>query len=241
MHGAVFFMDASMRTEQIGDCTLYLGDCLEVLPTLGKVDAVVTDPPYGIDYKSGHAGDLPRSIEGDKDTTLRDAIINLGHPSAVFATWRCVPPVKPRGCLVWEKNAGGMGDLSFPWRPNFEVIWIFGYGWSGYRGSSVLRSSTVCTWNSGPAARCHPHEKPVDLIEQLIEKSPHGTILDPFMGSGTTGVACVQTGRRFIGIEKEPKYFDVACKRIEQAVRLAKCDLFKAEKTTEKQTELAFQ
>jgi len=79
----------------------------------------------------------------------------------------------------------------------------------------------------------------VRLVE--LVSNANEVVADPFMGSGTTGVACVQTGRKFIGIEKEPKYFDIACKRIEAAVKLAKCDLFKAEKTTEKQTELAFQ
>ena len=206
-----------MKVEHIDDATLYLGDCLEILPTLGKVDAVVTDPPYGIDYHSGHDGIVDRSIRGDTDTTLRDAIISLDLPSAIFATWKCTPPKRPRGCLVWAKGAGGMGDLDFPWRPDFEVIWVYGKGWNGFRGSSVLTASTVCTWNTGPAARVHPNEKPIDLMEQLIEKAPGETILDPFMGSGTTGVACANLGRKFIGIEIEPRYFDIACKRIEIA------------------------
>jgi len=201
---------------------LYHGDCLEVLKTLdaGSVDAVVTDPPYGIGYRSGHDGCLPRSITGDDDTGLRDAVIRqyAGLPMAVFATWRCVPPVRPRGCLVWAKNAGGMGDLAFPWRPDFELIWVYGKGWAGRRDSSVLRAETVCTWNTGPAARLHPHQKPVGLLVQLLEKLPADcTVLDPFMGSGTTGVACVQTGRNFIGIEIDRGYYEIAEKRIREA------------------------
>lgn len=204
------------------DVTLHLGDCLEYMRTMpdGCIDAVITDPPYGIRYESGHDGDLPRSIVGDETTELRDAIIRQfsDKPMAVFATWRCVPPLQPRTCLVWHKNAGGMGDLSLPWRPDFEVIWIYGYAWAGYRGPSVLKAETVPTWNSGPARRLHPHEKPVGLIRQLIAKLPPGvTVFDPFMGSGTTGVACVQTGRKFIGCEIDPGYFAIAEKRIRDA------------------------
>jgi DNA modification methylase len=199
---------------------LYLGDCLEILPVLTGIDAVVTDPPYGIKYRSGHDGCLARSIAGDGDTELRDEVIRryAGLPIAIFATWRCAPPVKPRGCLVWSKNAGGMGDLAFPWRPDFELIWVYGQGWAGHRDSAVLHAETVCTWNTGPAARLHPHQKPVGLIVQLLEKLPEGcTVLDPFMGSGTTGVACVQTGRNFIGIEIDPTYYAIAERRIKEA------------------------
>ena len=207
----------SVEVVTIGNATLYHGDCLEILPTLPKVDAVVTDPPYGIGYRSGHDGSLPRSIAGDESVALRDAVISLDGARAVFATWRCVPPVRPRGCLEWAKNAGGMGDLSFPWRPDFELVWVFGDGWTGARDSAVLRASTVCTWNTGPAARVHPHEKPVDLLEQIVVKAPGDSILDPFMGSGTTGVACANLGRKFIGIEIERRYFDIACERIAAA------------------------
>lgn len=211
----------------IGDATLYCGDCRDILPTLGKVDAVVTDPPYGVDYHSGHQGDLPRSIVGDENTELRDYVMQVfdGLQMAVFASWKCIPPSQPRGCLIWEKNAGGMGDLTFPWQPNFELIWIYGDGWHGHRGSSILRAETVCTWNSGAAARVHPHEKPVGLIEQVIKKASGDTILDPFMGSGTTGVACARLGRKFIGIEIEPKYFDIACERIAREAAQGKLPL----------------
>ena len=109
-----------------------------------------------------------------------------------------------------------MGDLSMPWKPNTEEIYIAGSGFSGHRGTSVLRHNAPVSWNSVGFGRDHPHEKPVSLMAELIDKVPSGiTILDPFMGSGTTGVACARTGRRFIGIEKEPKYFDIAVKRIE--------------------------
>lgn len=201
--------------------TIYHGDCREIMPGL-KADAVVTDPPYGISYKSGYEGSLPRSIEGDTSTELRDYAIMSWVPSpfACFATWRCVPPTRPRGCLVWHKFAGGMGDLKFPWQPTFEMIWIFGDGWTGHRGDSILTGATVPTWNTGPARRVHPHEKPVGVMAQIIIKAPGETILDPFMGSGTTLRAAKDLGRRAIGIEIEERYCEIAAKRMAQEVLL---------------------
>ena len=198
---------------------IYHGDCREILPGLA-FDVVVTDPPYGIGYESGHSGVLPRSIKGDSDTTLRDWMIEVcaPRPLACFATWRCRPPRPPRGCLVWSKAAGGMGDLSFPWAPTFEMVWIYGDGWAGHRGSSVLTGETVVTWNTGPARRVHPHEKPVDVLAQIIRKAPPGTILDPFMGSGTTLRAAMDLGRRAIGIEIEERYCEIAARRLDQLV-----------------------
>ena len=197
--------------------TIYHGDCLEILPHL-TADVVVTDPPYGIGYRSGHDGELAREIAGDEDVRLRDFALGLGLPTACFATWRCSPPSPPKGQLIWKKNAGGMGDLTFPWKTDYEVCWIFGVGWSGHRGSSVLTASTVPTWNSGKAKRVHPHEKPVDLLQQIVAKAPPGTILDPFMGSGTTLVAAKLEGRKAIGIELEERYCEIAVKRLAQGV-----------------------
>jgi site-specific DNA-methyltransferase (adenine-specific) len=217
-----------------GSVRLYLGDCREVLDSV-EADAYVVDPPYGINYESWRDGCLPRGIQGDDSTRIRDSIIERALPTACFATWRCVPPVRPRGCLIWEKAAGGMGDLSFPWQPNFEAIWIYGQGWNGFRGSSVLRASTVCTWNTGPARRFHPHEKPVDLLEQLIEKAPGETICDPCMGSGSTGCAAVRQGRKFIGVECDPNHFATAVSRIE--AELNRCPLFDPAPVVKRQQE----
>ena len=112
-----------------------------------------------------------------------------------------------------------MGDLSFPWSPTFELIWIYGDGWEGHRGDAVLTSKTVVTWNTGPIRRLHPHEKPVDLMEQLLLKAPNAqTILDPVMGSGTTLRAAKDLGRKAIGIEIEEKYCEIAAKRLAQEV-----------------------
>jgi ParB-like chromosome segregation protein Spo0J len=206
----------------LGEHRLLCGDStkaedVERLMAGAKAAAMITDPPFGISYKSNMDGDLPRSIAGDNDTKARDCALGMfddKFPIACFATWHCVPPRKPRGMLIWKKNVGGMGDLTFPWSLDYEVVWIFGSGWSGHRGSSVLEGETICTWNTGPAARIHPHQKPVRVISQLIEKSA-GLVFDPFLGSGTTLIAAEQLGRKCYGMEISPAYCDVIVKRWE--------------------------
>jgi len=207
-----------VRIEQIGDCTLYLGDCMEILPTLPKADAVVTDPPYGCKATSGWGGRYNKfTITGDSTTTARDSIIEAlnGVPMIMFGSQRIVRPKVEHTLLIWSKGEHtGMGDLRFPWKPDFEEIYVIGKGFKGARTTSVLRYMADTSSN-----RNHPTEKPVELIEELVKKCIGATILDPFMGSGTTGVACVNLGRKFIGIEIEERYFDIACKRIDQAYR----------------------
>ncbi len=206
-------------TLTIGDCQLYLGDCMDVLPTLGKVDAVVTDPPYGCAATTGRGGAYDGfEIAGDKDTGLRDWLVSaIDCPWIMFGSPR-IPRPPCKAVLIWSKGEHtGMGDLSFPWKPDFEEIYINGNGFSGPRTSSIISCNARTD-----SDRFHPTEKPVILISRLLEKSPPGTILDPFMGSGTTGVACVRLGRRFVGIKKEPKYFEIAVKRIcEEYARMA--------------------
>lgn len=204
----------------IGDATLYLGDCLEILPTLGPVDAVVTDPPYGIGHSSNHGASWQGvQIANDGDTAGRDAALREFANVAAFGTWKTSPIEGTKGCLVWDKGpASGMGDLAFPWKGSFELIYVRGRIWAGARDEGVLRGHIQVSWESH--GRAHPHQKPVSLIEALLFKlPPEATILDPFMGSGTTGVACARLGRKFIGIEIEPRYFDIACRRIEEAQR----------------------
>ena len=219
-----------MRIERIGRATLYLGDCLDVLPMLGRVDAVVTDPPYGIAHVTTWSsrgndgmGRIQASwggtqIAGDETTEARDRAIDGVPNVACFGTWKRPPISDTQAFLVWDKgDAAGMGDLSMPWKPNHEQIYIRGNAWAGKRSSAVLRHSIV-TWES--QGRSHPHEKPVSLLAELIGKLyANLTVVDPFMGSGTTGVACMNLGRDFIGIEIEPKYFEIACERIDQAQR----------------------
>ena len=200
--------------------TIYHGDCRDtgfVLPW--RADVMVTDPPYGIGYESGHFGKLPRSIAGDEDTALRDWAINAWHdgPALMFGTWRVPRPVATRMLLVWDtKGALGMGDLSLPWKPAHQEIYVLGSGFHGHRGSDVLCFAPVQA--KADNGRVHPHEKPVDLMHALIAKCPTGVVLDPFMGSGATLIAAKAQGRKAIGIELEERYCEIAAKRLSQEV-----------------------
>ena len=207
------------------------GDCLAVLPTLpdGIVSAIVTDPPYGIEHQTNYGASWSgRQIANDANTFFRDAVIEWAEskqlPWAVFGTWKIPAPLKTRVTLVWDKGpAFGMGDLSLPWKSSWEEIYIGGKGWVGKRDEGVLHGYMVVSWES--KGRKHPHQKPVSLIKRLLSKLPSGfVIFDPFMGSGTTGVACAETGRRFIGCEIDKAYFDLAASRIRAAA--AKGSLF---------------
>ena len=216
------------RIERIGSAELHLADCREVLPTLSGVDAVIMDPPYGIAFASSRVDRRRRArqvatwleceIANDGSTEAREFVLAWhSGPWACFGSHKVDAPDGARGTLVWDKGpASGMGDLAFPWKPSFELIFVGGHGWSGDRDEGVLKGHSVVTRAS--MGREHPNEKPVSLMEHLLLKVS-GTILDPFMGSGTTGVACARLGRRFIGCEIEPRYFDIACRRIEEAQR----------------------
>jgi len=204
---------AAKRVVVIGNCELYEGDCLEVMKCLEPVDAVVTDPPYGVNFSCGWENKFRAvKINNDNDTLVRDLVIEwLGdRPSLMFGSWKTEKPKSTKMVLIWDKGTVGMGDLSLPWFPGTEEIYVIGNGWNGTRTRSVLSHYVRNEF--------HPTEKPVSLICELLTKCQKSwTILDPFMGSGTTGVACVKLGRRFIGIELDPDYFDIACERIRKA------------------------
>lgn len=210
----------TFEKREIGLATLYLGDCAEVLPTLGKVDAVVTDPPYGIaiTWKGGFSGkhgwgkaktESETRNEWDSSTPSKDLmnqIIGLGKDVVVWGgNYFELPP--SRCWLIWNKPERGftLAEAELAWTNMDALVRVFDYA------------------RSEPG-REHPTQKPVKLMEWCIEKckSKPQTILDPFMGSGTTGVAAVQMGRKFIGIEREPKYFEIACHRIDAAQRQEK-------------------
>lgn len=217
------------RVETIGAATIHLGDCRDILPTLGKVDAVVTDPPYGIQDLVGGYGRAGRTIANDRDLTACHSALKQSVKCLVdgyiFAFYSCrVSPAffaglpessKYIGELIWDKKAPGMGGGLRYQHENIAILAI------GEPEPLKPIFSVLPYYRQGVV---HPHEKPVDLMKRLLKSIPAETILDPFLGSGTTGVAAVQMGRKFIGIEREPKYFDIACKRIEDAQRQS--DLF---------------
>lgn len=207
--------------EVIGNATLYLGDCRDILPTLDKVDAVVTDPPYGIgEARKNHASRDKLAVAKDYGKSdwddepigkdLVDLILSKGNKSIIFGgNYFELPPTK---CwLLWDKENGAsdFADAEMAWTNLDKAVRLIRYMWHG-----MIRAN-------GEARGDHPTQKPIGVMKWCISHLPDGsnTILDPFMGSGTTGVAAVQMGRRFIGIEREPKYFDIACKRIEDAQR----------------------
>ena len=209
------------RIEQLAEgVRLICGDCREILPTLGKVDAVVTDPPYGIGYKS-HLGNLGAQefdeIANDRGELDLRPILKFAENVLAFGA-NCYPDQLPhRGrWLCWDKRTiDGAADrmMGSP----FELAWsnkVSGYD----KIVRVLHGGVVNADGDGP--RVHPTQKPIAVMRQAINwaATDAQTILDPFMGSGTTGVAAVQMGRDFIGIEREPKYFDIACRRIQAAL-----------------------
>ena len=201
------------RVEVIGNATLYLGDCIDILPTLPKVDAVITDPPYGIGEHGGgfrgRKGQCIRVHENlgwDKDRPDAEIFGLMLAAAPNLIIWGgnyfadLLPPSK--GWLYWQKLMGG--DFA-----DGELAWT--------TRDKALREFTKCPKGQGAE---HPTQKPVALMDWCLGFFPDAkTILDPFMGSGTTGIDCQNLGRSFIGIEREPKYFDIACRRIDEALR----------------------
>lgn len=198
----------------IGDARLLLGDCLEILPTLPKVDAVITDPPYGINKDGqkpttgGHGGRKEYDFlgwDGERPCEEVFQVILLAGEKHIIWGGNYFADLLPPTMkwLVWDKGQRiNQSDGELAWTSE----------------QSALR---ICTMNRVELLKDgaqHPTQKPVRLMEWCIDQMPGiSTVLDPFMGSGTTGVACIRLGRKFIGIEREPKYFDIACRRIEQA------------------------
>jgi DNA modification methylase len=200
--------------------TIYHGDALTTsTPT---ADVLVTDPPYGIEHASNRGGKWEGvHISGDETAAVRDAVLRRWErPALVFGSWKAPRPSGVRHVLIWEKGDHvGMGDLSLPWRPNLEEVYVIGYGFIGHRGSSVLRHNAPSPNFTPPQFRHHPTEKPVALMRDLIGKCPPDwTVFDPFMGSGSTLVAAKSLGRRAIGIEIEERYCEIAAKRCSQEV-----------------------
>lgn len=209
----------SVEKVVIGNAILYRADCREVLPTLPKVDAVITDPPYGIkrDGKplstSSHGGHKGYEFlgwdAGRPDGALMGALCEAGTQVVIWGGNYFADMLPPTGkWLVWDK--GQRIDQA-----DAELAWTSMQG--------ALRVFTLNRVAIAVDGAVHPTQKPVALMEWCITQTGvGGSVLDPFMGSGTTGVACANLGRAFIGIEREPKYFDTACRRIEDAQRQAR-------------------
>jgi DNA modification methylase len=213
------------RLECIGNCVLYLGDCEEILPHIEGADAVVTDPPYGINAdkdmhkKSGKQygkAAAPSSHYELNDWDCKPISDTLMSAVRAAARWNVIfggnyYSFPASSCwLVWDKENGttGFADCELAWTNLPKAVRRIKWMWNG-----MLRKG-------GEAREGHPTQKPVGVMEWAIGQlpEPNNTILDPFRGSGTTGVACVKMGRKFIGIEKDPAYFSLAYKRISDAV-----------------------
>lgn len=214
-----------MRVERLSESVvLYCGDCREILPTLGRVDAVVTDPPYGIRYSPGAGGGGIRAKNGaryEKRFTGKDVVIGDDRPfDPAFLLSLDVPTIMWGGnhfasrlpdspsWLVWDKRRGtttnDFADCEIAWSNLGQPARCIPHLWNG-----MLRDS------ERGVPRVHATQKPIEVMEWCLKFVPaNAGILDPFMGSGTTGVAAVRSGRAFTGIEIDEKYFDIACRRI---------------------------
>ena len=206
--------------------TIYHGDCRDILPELEPVDLVLTDPPYGISWSRGvHAARNSKAHDGilnDHDTSARDDVLRAlrGVPGIIFGSFYAPFPQDLRQVLVWAKPAdSGVVGSTTGYRRDVEPVFLVGE-WPRVpvRWPSILRSfansqGAIC------AETGHPHTKPLAMVRSLIERSPvQGTILDPFMGSGTTLRAAKDLGRRAIGIEIDERYCEIAARRLEQQV-----------------------
>jgi site-specific DNA-methyltransferase (adenine-specific) len=251
------------RVETIGPHILYLGDCLEILPKIGNVDAVITDPPYSSGgftrgdrtletakkYQSSNmnAASYFENFSGDNRDqrswvywmslwiSLALRVSREGAMFCLFSDWRQLPATTDalqsggavwRGIAAWDKiNIRPIPDR---FRAQAEyIVW----GTNGPKKMDMKDKNAtylpgVFRYSSpSPIEREHATQKPAELLKQLIQVArPSEIILDPFMGSGTTGVACVETGRKFIGIEINEHYFDIACKRVEAAAKQERLD-----------------
>lgn len=212
---------------QIGDCRLILGDCREVLPLLPMHDLLLTDPPYGIGEGQKAAASRYRKANdrwngctdtkeyggGEWDANAIDdelmrCILGMAEHQIVFGgNYYAMPPTS---CvLVWDKESSGdFADAELAWTNLEKAVRLKRHLWSGFRKAQ-------------PEERYHPTQKPLAVMQWAMQQAPRDvvSVLDPFMGSGTTGVACATEGKSFTGIEREQKYFDIACRRIEEAYK----------------------
>jgi len=219
-----------MRVETIGDATLYLGDCMEVLPTLGKVDAVITDPPFNVGKDYGvHKDDMP---EAEYAAWMGAVLTNC--IAAAKQVWCVIPTARIE--LFWSLLPGA-SQVVIPmtagyairsgWTQKFSSLLVHGRPpgnpwnlWDGIRHRGEGYYFTEETYG-------HPGYTPSAIMARAISTSRATSVFDPFLGTGTTGVEAAKAGLRFVGVEINPEYFDIACRRIEQAYKQR--PLFEAE------------
>jgi site-specific DNA-methyltransferase (adenine-specific)/modification methylase len=212
-----------IRVETIGNATLYLADCAEVIPSLQPVDLLLSDPPYGLGESSRDHKSRNR-VRGGKAIISTDYGSDAwdDEPPCAAQIALCVGAAKysilwggnffglaaASKWLVWDKeNSGDFADCELAWTNLPGAVRIFRHMWNG-----MLRASE----RNSP--RVHPTQKPIALMDWCIDQAGDvSTVFDPYMGSGTTGVSCANLGKSFIGIEREPRYFDIACERIAAA------------------------
>ena len=260
----------SFRREQIGDATLFLGDCREVLPLVGIVDHIIMDPPYEAEAHAAgrrllsHTKTTRRSIvEAPLDFAaitddVRAFVCEFAARTCsgwalafcqaeAIAAWRAAfedSGASWRRAMVWvkpdsspqlsgDRPAQGFESIAAAWYGEGRSAWNGG----GARGVFTVGKHDPGVGHGGPGNE-HPTQKPIALMDTLVSlfSQPLEIVCDPFMGSGTTGVACVRNGRRFIGVEADQRYFDLACRRIEEAHRQPR--LFKDEAPRMKQETL---
>ena len=205
---------AAQRIERIGRAVLVQADCRDVLPVLPKVDACVTDPPYGIGFDGGKVGRAEyEKLDWDSEAADVRFIIEREWPAIIWGGNYFALPASAKW-LVWDKrnDQTTFADCELAWTNLDGAVRQFRWMWSG-------------PYQQQREERWHPTQKPLALMKWCVAFIPKAEVIfDPFMGSGTTGVAAVQMGRDFIGIEREESYFEIACRRIDQAQRQG--DLF---------------
>lgn len=205
-----------IKEERIGGQRLILGDSRDCIANV-VYDTIISDPPYGMKFQSNHREVSHRKIENDDDVGLLQWACNLpaSHSKYLWMRWDNIYDIKkPKSLITWVKNNWSMGDLLHEHGRQTEVCAFYNgedHEWGSGRPSDVV--SAVRTGNN-----FHPTEKPVSLMEAVVSWTK-GLVCDPFMGSGTTLVACQRMGRAGTGIELDPEYFAIACKRVEEAAR----------------------
>lgn len=229
------------RIEHIGEATLYLGDSLSAIEAMREADTLIMDPPYssgGFNESGKASGSIgsnseKRFIQGDTMSTggyralIREVVRGADVEQVyTFTDWRMwtfttealeLAGHRQRGMIVWNKITAGMG---MKWRLQHELV-CWGTRVASRNGPALGTVLTHKRVNS--SKKRHPTEKPIPLMSDLVKNSGAEVIADPFMGSGSTGVACALAGLRFIGMELDEGYFDAACERIQAAYAEANC------------------